>query len=163
MIADKNIPKIKAAQFDIVKHMRQDQITNGLVHAISTVSWLKTVCKTLYSFFLKTCLAYVPESTSFFAVFNHQLPFLWWPTECLVLIQCIVCLMSLSSLSQRRLWVQCRVKCWFVNCAATECWCSFLLDHKVHCWIWVLVLSQFTHTHRHTHTQKERMSILHFL
>lgn len=39
MIADKNIPKIKAAQFDIVKHMRQDQITNGLVHAISTVSW----------------------------------------------------------------------------------------------------------------------------
>jgi DNA-directed RNA polymerase III subunit RPC2 len=43
MIADKNIPKIKAAQFDIVKHMRQDQITNGLVHAISTVSWLKMV------------------------------------------------------------------------------------------------------------------------
>jgi len=57
MIADKNIPKIKAAQFDIVKHMRQDQITNGLVHAISTVSWLKTVCKTHYSFFLNTCLA----------------------------------------------------------------------------------------------------------
>ena len=24
-------------QFDIVKHMRQDQITNGLVHAISSV------------------------------------------------------------------------------------------------------------------------------
>lgn len=39
MIADKNIPKIKAAQFDIVKHMRQDQITNGLVHAISTGNW----------------------------------------------------------------------------------------------------------------------------
>lgn len=37
MIADKNIPKIKAAQFDIVKHMRQDLITNALVHAISTV------------------------------------------------------------------------------------------------------------------------------
>lgn len=39
MIADKNIPKIKAAQFDIVKHMRQDQITNGLVHAISSGNW----------------------------------------------------------------------------------------------------------------------------
>lgn len=38
-IADKNIPKIKAAQFDIVKHMRQDQITNGLVFAISTGNW----------------------------------------------------------------------------------------------------------------------------
>lgn len=37
-IADKNIPKIKAAQFDIVKHMRQDQITNGLAFAISSVS-----------------------------------------------------------------------------------------------------------------------------
>lgn len=39
MIADKNIPKIKAAQFDILKHMRQDQITNGLVIAISTGNW----------------------------------------------------------------------------------------------------------------------------
>ncbi|XP_063218109.1 DNA-directed RNA polymerase III subunit RPC2 [Bacillus rossius redtenbacheri] len=39
MIADKNIPKIKAAQFDVVKHMRQDQITNGLIHAISTGNW----------------------------------------------------------------------------------------------------------------------------
>ncbi|EFN82912.1 DNA-directed RNA polymerase III subunit RPC2 [Harpegnathos saltator] len=38
-IADKNIPKIKAAQFDIVKHMRQDQITNGLLFAISTGNW----------------------------------------------------------------------------------------------------------------------------
>lgn len=38
-IADKNIPKVKAAIFDIVKHMRQDQITNGLVHAISTGNW----------------------------------------------------------------------------------------------------------------------------
>lgn len=37
MIADKTIPKPRAAQFDIVKHMRQDQITNGLVQAISTV------------------------------------------------------------------------------------------------------------------------------
>lgn len=36
-IADKNIPKIKAAQFDIVKHMRQDLITNALVFAIQTV------------------------------------------------------------------------------------------------------------------------------
>ena len=37
-IADVTIPKPRAAQFDIVKHMRQDQITNGLVHAISSVS-----------------------------------------------------------------------------------------------------------------------------
>lgn len=37
-IADQTIPKPRAAQFDIVKHMRQDQITNGLVHAISSVS-----------------------------------------------------------------------------------------------------------------------------
>ncbi|CAB0019412.1 unnamed protein product [Nesidiocoris tenuis] len=39
MIADKNIPKIKAAQFDIVKHMRQDLITNALTHALSTGNW----------------------------------------------------------------------------------------------------------------------------
>ena len=32
------IPKPRAAQFDIVRQMRQDQITNGLVNAISTVS-----------------------------------------------------------------------------------------------------------------------------
>lgn len=37
-IADITIPKPRAAQFDIVKHMRQDQITNGLVTAISSVS-----------------------------------------------------------------------------------------------------------------------------
>ena len=36
-IADLTIPKPRAAQFDIVKHMRQDQITNGLVMAISSV------------------------------------------------------------------------------------------------------------------------------
>lgn len=39
MIADKNIPKIKAAQFDIVKHMRAAQITVGLDNAISTGNW----------------------------------------------------------------------------------------------------------------------------
>jgi DNA-directed RNA polymerase III subunit RPC2 len=39
MIADKNIPKIKAAQFDIVKHMRAAQITIGLETAISTGNW----------------------------------------------------------------------------------------------------------------------------
>ncbi|XP_013408039.1 DNA-directed RNA polymerase III subunit RPC2-like [Lingula anatina] len=38
-IADQTIPKPRVAQFDIVKHMRQDQITNGLVHAISTGNW----------------------------------------------------------------------------------------------------------------------------
>jgi DNA-directed RNA polymerase III subunit RPC2 len=37
-IADLTIPKPRAAQFDIVRHIRQDQITNGLVNAISTVS-----------------------------------------------------------------------------------------------------------------------------
>ncbi|XP_033638583.1 DNA-directed RNA polymerase III subunit RPC2-like isoform X2 [Asterias rubens] len=38
-IADQTIPKPRAAQFDIVKHMRQDQITNGLIIAISTGNW----------------------------------------------------------------------------------------------------------------------------
>lgn len=38
-IADKNIPKIKAAQFDVVKHMRAAQITSGLESAISTGNW----------------------------------------------------------------------------------------------------------------------------
>lgn len=39
-IADKVIPKIKAAQFDVVKHMRPDLIANGLFTAISSVSIL---------------------------------------------------------------------------------------------------------------------------
>ncbi|KAJ6642091.1 DNA-directed RNA polymerase III subunit RPC2 [Pseudolycoriella hygida] len=39
MIADKNIPKIKAAQFDVVKHMRAAQITTGLETALSTGNW----------------------------------------------------------------------------------------------------------------------------
>ncbi|CAB1313622.1 unnamed protein product [Coregonus sp. 'balchen'] len=38
-ISDQIIPKQRAAQFDIVKHMRQDQITNGMVNAISTGNW----------------------------------------------------------------------------------------------------------------------------
>ncbi|CAH0393363.1 unnamed protein product [Bemisia tabaci] len=38
-IADKIIPKIKAAQFDVVKHMRQDLITNQLTLAILTGNW----------------------------------------------------------------------------------------------------------------------------
>lgn len=38
-IADKNIPKIKAAQFDVVKHMRAAQITMGLESAISSGNW----------------------------------------------------------------------------------------------------------------------------
>ena len=37
-IAEMTIPKPRTSQFDIVKHMRQDQITNGLIHAISTVT-----------------------------------------------------------------------------------------------------------------------------
>ena len=39
IIADKNIPKIKTAQFDVVKHMRQDIMTNGLAGAIATGNW----------------------------------------------------------------------------------------------------------------------------
>lgn len=39
-IAEKTIPKQRAAQFDIVKHIRQDLITNGLVNAISTGNWI---------------------------------------------------------------------------------------------------------------------------
>lgn len=38
-IADKNIPKVKAAQFDVVKHMRAVIITAGLESAISTGNW----------------------------------------------------------------------------------------------------------------------------
>uniref|UniRef100_A0A672R237 DNA-directed RNA polymerase subunit beta n=1 Tax=Sinocyclocheilus grahami TaxID=75366 RepID=A0A672R237_SINGR len=38
-IADQIIPKQRAAQFDVVKHMRQDQITNGMVNAISSGNW----------------------------------------------------------------------------------------------------------------------------
>ncbi|XP_068256909.1 DNA-directed RNA polymerase III subunit RPC2 [Nyctibius grandis] len=38
-IADQVIPKQRAAQFDVVKHMRQDQITNGMVNAISSGNW----------------------------------------------------------------------------------------------------------------------------
>ena len=37
-IADQIIPKPRTSQFDIVKHMRQDQISNGLNFAISSVS-----------------------------------------------------------------------------------------------------------------------------
>ncbi|EZA47822.1 DNA-directed RNA polymerase III subunit RPC2 [Ooceraea biroi] len=38
-IADKNIPKIKAGPFDIVRHMRHNLITNGLAFAISSGNW----------------------------------------------------------------------------------------------------------------------------
>lgn len=38
-IADQTIPKPRAAIFDIVRHMRQDQITMGLSHAISSGNW----------------------------------------------------------------------------------------------------------------------------
>lgn len=38
-IADNVIPKIKAAQFDVVKHMRPDLIANGLFTAISSGNW----------------------------------------------------------------------------------------------------------------------------
>ena len=39
LIADKNIPKVRAAKFDIVKHIRQDLITQGLEMSISTGNW----------------------------------------------------------------------------------------------------------------------------
>ncbi|CAG7837989.1 unnamed protein product [Allacma fusca] len=39
LIADKNLPKLKASVFDVVMHMRQDQITNGLDAAISSGNW----------------------------------------------------------------------------------------------------------------------------
>ena len=39
LIADKNIPKVKAAQFDIVKNIRQDLISQGLEMAISSGNW----------------------------------------------------------------------------------------------------------------------------
>lgn len=38
-IAEKNIPKVKAAQFDVTKHMRQDLISQGLINAIATGNW----------------------------------------------------------------------------------------------------------------------------
>ncbi|XP_034950653.1 DNA-directed RNA polymerase III subunit RPC2 [Chelonus insularis] len=38
-IADKNIPKIMASQFDIGKHLRHDLIMNGLAFAISSGNW----------------------------------------------------------------------------------------------------------------------------
>lgn len=47
MTADKLIPKIKVAPFDIVKYMRPDLIANGLFAAISSVSNLSTkICLT---------------------------------------------------------------------------------------------------------------------
>ncbi|CAG5128580.1 unnamed protein product [Candidula unifasciata] len=38
-VADKNIPKVRAAEFDITKFMRTDPITNGLANAIATGNW----------------------------------------------------------------------------------------------------------------------------
>ncbi|KAB0804699.1 hypothetical protein PPYR_01669 [Photinus pyralis] len=38
-IAEKTIPKIRASQFDVIKYMRSDLITNCLVFAISTGNW----------------------------------------------------------------------------------------------------------------------------
>ena len=45
-IADKNIPKVKAAQFDAIKHIRTDHITQGLENAIATV----ILCVALFLF-----------------------------------------------------------------------------------------------------------------
>jgi DNA-directed RNA polymerase III subunit RPC2 len=37
--ADKTLPKPLAQPFDVVRHMRQDLITNGLVNALATGNW----------------------------------------------------------------------------------------------------------------------------
>lgn len=60
-IADQVIPKQRAAQFDVVKHMRQDQITNGMVNAISTVSIFYCV--------MKWCKFYSHVSTVFSKIY----------------------------------------------------------------------------------------------
>ncbi|XP_077521380.1 RNA polymerase III subunit RpIII128 [Amblyomma americanum] len=39
LVADKYIPKVRATQFDVVKYVRQDLITHGLVVAIATGNW----------------------------------------------------------------------------------------------------------------------------
>ncbi len=39
-VADKNIPRVKAAQFDIVTHIRSDTISSGFEYAISTGNWV---------------------------------------------------------------------------------------------------------------------------
>ncbi|KAH8027358.1 hypothetical protein HPB51_004710 [Rhipicephalus microplus] len=39
LAADKCIPKVRAAQFDVLKYVRQDLITNGLSMAIATGNW----------------------------------------------------------------------------------------------------------------------------
>lgn len=39
LVADKCIPKVRATQFDVVKYVRQDLITHGLVVAIATGNW----------------------------------------------------------------------------------------------------------------------------
>lgn len=57
-IADKNIPKIKAAQFDVIKHIRTDHITNGLENAIATVIFL---------------LLWFPFVTKFISIFLGEL------------------------------------------------------------------------------------------
>eukprot|EP00127_Corallochytrium_limacisporum_P004832 Clim_evm15s183 gene=Clim_evmTU15s183 len=38
-IAEQTIPKQRAQQFDIVRHFREDTITNGMVNAIATGNW----------------------------------------------------------------------------------------------------------------------------
>jgi DNA-directed RNA polymerase III subunit RPC2 len=38
-VADEIIPKIRTGKFDIIKRMRQDLITNGLINAIATGNW----------------------------------------------------------------------------------------------------------------------------
>ena len=38
-IAHQTIPKQRISQFDVVCHMHQDQITNGLANVISTGNW----------------------------------------------------------------------------------------------------------------------------
>ena len=48
-IADLTIPKPRAAQFDVVRHMRPDLITSSLINAISTV---RGCCLYCFVFFI---------------------------------------------------------------------------------------------------------------
>lgn len=59
-IADKIIPKVKAAPFDVVKHMRPDLIANGLFTAISSVSYCNIYNYFGCMFYLNSIKMYTP-------------------------------------------------------------------------------------------------------
>lgn len=61
-IAEKTIPKIRATQFDVIKYMRSDLITNCLVFAISTVS-IFVVVAFVCSYFMDMFLGELDNQT----------------------------------------------------------------------------------------------------